>query len=248
MANILSSKFAFNASARSKVIEINKGILLNNHYYDKNLLIPIPYEAMNINGSRYNLSISKFLYLRAYSWNESRNTLGIIHDSKNKDRCYFKVSDGYIEGTRQEHLMCMDEKNNTITRIAGTSIGDLQMMDLIDQDNTYLYFTVKGNKVNYFYRYNKNSFAFEQIHKSNEYSYTYPNSGKLYSNETYIYLVVQQDTSLCTYQYNKITKTIMYTASTKIGSNYCNNRFNDPVYIENSKYGFYFFNADKYIN
>ena len=150
MANILSSNFVYTATVRPKVIETVKGMLLNNHYYDKNVLSPIPYEGLELTSSKYILNLHKHLYLRAYSWNEASNTLGIIQDSKYKDRYYINICNGYIEGTRQEFLVCIEEKNNTITKVTNAAnLGDLQLMKLIDQDDDFLYFTLKGNKIYY---------------------------------------------------------------------------------------------------
>lgn len=246
MANMLSSKLSFTAAARPKVIETAKGMLLNNFYYDKNILSPIPYEALDKTSSRYILNIHKNLYLRDYSWNEASNTLGIIQDSKNKNRYYFKLQNGYIEGTRQEFLICIEEQNNVIIQLASTNIGDLQLIELVDQDDDFLYFTVKGNKICYLYRYDKKTFAFTAIHTTSAYSYTYPTMHKIYSNDTYIFLLAQLDTSLCVYQYNKISKTLLYGASLAITTNsrYCNNRFNNAIHVRDNCYGAYIFEAN----
>lgn len=243
MSHILSSKFAYSAGSRPKVIETGKGFLINGHYYTKNTLSPVPFEAIQCGGSKYELLIHKHLYLDVYSWNEPNSELGIIQDSNNKNKYYISVPNGYKEGTRAHYLLGMEEKNNAAERLTSVNIGDIQIMKLIDQDDNYLYFNCRGDKITYLYRFSKTANTFGAIHTTSTYTYNLPYMEKLYSDETYIYTFSQLDNNYVFYQYNKTTNTSLYTPNIKSGveKTYYTTRFNTPVHIKDKIYGFYVF-------
>lgn len=244
MSHILSSKFAYSASSRPKIVELAKGFLVNGHYYTKNTLSPVPFEAMQFGGSRYELLINKHLHLETFSWSEPSNELGIIQDSNDKNKFYIFTSNGYKEGTRGYGILIEKEKNNVVEKITSVSIGDIQIMKLVDQDDKYLYFTCRGNKITYLYRFDKTANTFASSHTTSTYTYNLPYMEKLYSDETYIYTFTQLDNNYIVYQYNKTTNTCLYTSNIKSGveKTYYTTRFNTPIHVENKKYGFYAFN------
>ena len=236
---------------RPKVIETAKGFLLNTQYYDKEALSPVPFENLNILGSPYALNTYKQMYLQQYSWNNEDNSLGIIQDSHYENRFYFKVNAGYISGTRQEYLICAEEKNGEIILLANTAVGDTQLIELADQDERYLYFIVKANMVSYFYRYDKVAFTFANVCTYATGTYGFRNLKKVYSNETYIYLFSQYGMNFNFSQYNKTTNTILHSANiyrgketTAANYNY-SSRADSVVDLGNGKYGVYGYNVAK---
>lgn len=234
---------------RPKVIETAKGFLLNTQYYHKDCINPVPFESYSAIGSVYSLNTVRSIYLAAYSWNRGDNTLGIIQDNKYPDRYYFKIQNGYVHGTRQEFLVCVEEKDNQIFHIANTNVGDVQLEKYIDQDETYLYFFIRGNTSSYIYRYHKTTFAFENVLSLGNATYSYRTMTKVMSNETFIYFFTQEGMNFRFYQYNKITKAIYYSKqmyrglSTTTGNYHYTTMAEDVVDLGNGKYGVYAYNC-----
>jgi hypothetical protein len=234
---------------RPKVIETAKGLLLNTQYYHKDFISPIPFESYSAIGSVYSLNTSRNAYLNGYSWNRCDNTLGIIQDNKNQDRYYFKIQNGYVHGTRQEFLVCVEERNNQIIPIANTNVGDMQIMEYVDQDDNYMYFFIKSNTTSYLYTYNKVTFAFSNVLTLGNSTYSYRTMTKVHVNETFIYFFTQEGMNFRFYQYNKNTGAVYYSkamyrgASTNTG-NYNYTTFSDDVVdLGNGKYGVYAYNC-----
>lgn len=234
---------------RPRVIETAKGFLLNTQYYHKETLSPVPFESLSILGSSYVLNTYRHMFLEVYSWNRNDNSLGIIQDSVYPNRYYFNVINGYKNGTRQEFLICAEEQDGEITYIANTDIGDKQITELVDQDESYLYFAVDANMVSYLYRYDKKAFTFEALTTlaTGTYGYRYPK--KVCSNETYIYFFTQAGMNFHFYQYNKATKGVLYTKAIyrgqdTVAKNYTYTaRYDSIVNLGNGKYGVYAYNA-----
>jgi hypothetical protein len=246
---VFSPNYTIIDGIRPKVIETAKGFLLNTQYYHKDFISPIPFESFSVPGSVYSLNTTRNVYLNAYSWNRGDNILGIIQDNKVPERYYFKVQNGYVHGTRQEFLICAEEKNSQIIPIANTNAGDVQLIEYVDQDDIYLYFFVKSNTTSYLYRYNKTTFAFESVVTLGNATYSYRTMTKVHTNETFIYFFTQEGMNFKFYQYNKLTKGIYYSkqmyrgASTTTG-NYNYTTFSeDVVDLGNGKYGVYAFNC-----
>lgn len=236
--------------ARPKVIETAYGFLLNTQYYTKDTLSPIPFETLNILGTQYCLSISKQLYLQAYSWNSKNNEFGIIKDNKYPNRYYIKIFNGYVSGTRQEFLVALEENENngTISILGNTNAGDVQLLECVDQDDNYLYITLRANLAYYLYRYNKSTFAFENVYSATaKYNYIIPKL--IHSNETYIYLTWYYNQNIYFQQYNKLTKTTVTTCINRgqissVTNYYVTLEANDVIDLGNGIYGVYYVNIE----
>ena len=246
---VFSPNYTIIDNIRPKVIETAKGFLLNTQYYHKDFVSPIPFESFNILGSVYSLNTARHAFLASYSWNRGDNTIGIIQDNKYPERFYFKVVNGYVHGTRQEFLICAEERNNQIIPIANTNAGDVQLVDYVDQDETYLYFFIRCNTTSYLYRYNKTTFAFENVVTLGNATYSYRTFKKVYSDETFIYFFTQAGMNFYFYQYNKVTKALynsvnMYRGADTVAANYNYTAIcEDVVDLGNGKYGVYAFNC-----
>ena len=232
---------------RPKVIETAKGFLLNTQYYDKSVLSPIPFESLSLGSSAYVINTYKNLYLKVYSWNRSDNDFGIIQDSINPNRYYFKIVNGYVHGTRQEFLVCVEEKNGEIIYISHTNIGDLQIIELLDQDDKYLYISVFGNRSSRIYTYDKKTFVFTQIYIANT-TYNYICCKKIYSNESHIYFSIQYNMEFYFVMYDKTTKATQETSPIYRGNDsnpvnyYYTARYDNIIDLSDGKYGFYAYN------
>ena len=234
---------------RPKVIETAKGLVLNTQYYHKDFISPIPFESYSVLGSVYALNTVRSLFCSVYSWNKGDNTLGVIQDNKNPDRFYFKILNGYVHGKRQEFFVCVEERENQIVPIANTDVGDVQLMDYVDQDETYLYFFVRANTTSYLYRYHKSTYAFESVLTLGNVTYSYRTMTKIHANETFIYFFTQEGMNFRFYQYNKLTKAAFYSkqmyrgASTTTGDYHYTTMTNDVVDLGGGKYGVYAYNC-----
>jgi hypothetical protein len=234
---------------RPKVIETAKGFLLNTQYYDKAALSPVPFESLSILGSSYVLNIYRHMFLETYSWNRNDNNLGIIQDKNIPNRYYFKIINGYKHGTRQEFLVCVEEQNGEITYVANTNVNDCQIVEYVDQDDTYLYFMADANMVSRLCRYNKSTFAFELLIELKTGTYGYRSPKKVFCNDTYIYFFTQNGMNLHFYQYNKITKASFYTKAIyrgqdTVATNYnYSMKYDSVVDLGNGKYGIYAYNV-----
>lgn len=246
---VFSPNYTIIDGIRPRVIETAKGFLLNTQYYHKDYLSPIPFESFSILGSVYSLNTVRNVYLNSFGWNRGDNTLGIIQDNKKPERYYFKVQNGYIHGSRQEFLICAEEKNNQILPLANTNAGDVQLTDYVDQDDTYLYFFVRSGNNSYLYRYHKTTFAFESVITFGNATYSYRALKKIYSDESYIYIFTQEGMNFRFYQYNKANKAVYYSKQMYRGEDpapanyYYTTISEDVIDLGNGKYGVYAFNV-----
>lgn len=235
--------------ARPKVIETAEGFLLNTQYYHKGALSPVPFESLSVLGSSYALNTYKNMFLEVYSWNRIENNLGIIQDTTYPGRYYFKIINGYKQGTRQEFLVCVEEKNGEINYIANTDFGDRQIIEFVDQDDDYLYFFTDSNMTSNLYRYNKLTFAIESVINLATGTYAFRSPKKVFCNGTYIYFFTQAGMNFHFYQYNKVTKAAFYTKAIYRGQSSTTGNFNystkcdSVVDLGDGKYGVYAYNV-----
>ena len=187
-----------------KVIETGKGFLLNTQYYTKDVLAPVPFEYFNKGGTQYNLSLCKTMYLQAYSWNDSYNYFGITKDNAIENRYYMRMASGYVSGTRNEHICIFDEKDNTIQYATHINSADIQFLDVIDQDDTWVYYTYKSNLTWYIARFNKQNYSHASLY-SQACSTSYPNPIVLHKSNEYIHVVCYVNNYYSFVLINKVT-------------------------------------------
>lgn len=234
-----------------KAIETGKGFLLNTQYYEKENIIPVPFEFAYIAGTRYALSLKKHMYLQAYSWSDSANKFCIQEDITNPGRYYCRTFNGYISGSRVEYLLTFEEKDGEITILNNTSHGDAQLLDIVDQNDTYIYLTERGNLTQYLTRKNKKTYATETVN-SVAATNNYGHYVKVYSDDEIIVLGRYVNGNYSFINYNKTTNTA--TASTNLwrGASTITTAINGSIImdkdsivkIDDKNYGFYGFNID----
>ena len=234
-----------------KTIETGKGFLLNSQYYEKENIIPVPFEFTYVAGTRYALSLKKHMYLQAYSWSDSASNFCIQEDSTNPGRYYCRVLNGYMSGSRIEYFLTFKEENGKITLLNNTSCGDIQLLDIVDQNDTYVYFTARSNLTQYLIRKNKNTYAHETI-TSIAATNNYGHYIKVYNDDEIIVFGRYVNGNYSFINYNKTTNTA--TASTNLWRGGSSNTTainssvimdkNSIVKIDDKNYGFYGFNID----
>lgn len=215
---IFSSTNTTISGTGQKVIETGNGFLLNTQYYMKDILTPVPFENLYEGGTQYNLSISKFLYLQAYSWNDSYNNFGVIKDTTIENRYYISLHSGFVSGTRNEQIRVYEEKDDTIQRLTAIGSGDYQFLDVIDQDDTYVYYTYKSNLTWYVCKFHKVTFATTTIY-TQVCSTSYPNPVVLYKNESYIYILCYVNNNYSFVLVNKTSSTASVIGTIWRGNN-----------------------------
>ena len=234
---------------RPKVIETAKGFLLNTQYYTKERLSPVPFEVCNMLGSPYSLSIRKHLYLQGYTWNYPNDEVNIIKDSKYEKRYYIRVLNGYVSGTRETRIFTIEETDNGEIKILNTyTPDDFQVLDFVDQNDNYIYFTMRSNTSFYLYRMDKITFVVTQITALTT-PYSYSQYKKIYSDDMYTYFMYFYNQNIYTLKLNKTTNTIETSTAIYRGKEtttttyYLTNLSDTPYQVDENIYGLYLFNA-----
>lgn len=234
---------------RPKVIETAKGFLLNTQYYTKEKLSPVPFETCNMLGSPYSLSIRKQLYLQGFTWNFPNDEIDILKDSKYEKRYYIRILNGYVSGTREAKIFTIEETDNGEIKILNTcSLGDYQILDFVDQNDNYIYFTIRSNTYFYLYRMDKLTFTVTPL-TSISAGYNYGQFKKIYSNDMYIYFMYFYNQNIYTSRLNKFTNTVEVSTAIYRGQEttavayYLTNLSDTPYQIDENTYGLYLFNG-----
>ena len=234
---------------RPKVIETAKGFLLNTQYYTKEKLSPVPFETCNMLGSPYSLSIRKQLYLQNFAWNFPNDEIDILKDSKYEKRYYIRILNGYVSGAREAKIFTIEETDNGEIKILNTrSLGDYQILDFIDQNDNYIYFTIRSNTYFYLHRMDKLTFTVTSL-TSIDAGYNYGQFKKIYSNDMYIYFMYFYNQNIYTSRLNKFTNTIEISTAIYRGQEttavayYLTNLSDTPYQIDENTYGLYLFNG-----
>lgn len=234
---------------RPKVIETAKGFLLNTQYYTKERLSPVPFEVCNMLGSPYSLSIRKHLYLQGYTWNYPNDEVNIIKDSKYEKRYYIRVLNGYVSGVRESRIFTVEETDNGEIKILNTyAPGDFQILDFVDQNDNYIYFTMRSNTSFYLHRMDKITFVVTQITALTT-AYSYSQYKKIYNNDMYVYFMYFYNQNIYTLKLNKSTNavetsTAIYRGKETTAYAYLLTNLSDtPYQVDDNTYGLYLFNA-----
>lgn len=245
---IFSSLNTTISGTQQKVIETGKGLLLNTQYYTKDILAPVPFEYLYEGGTQYNLSLNKFLYLQAHSWSNSYNNFGATKDTTIENRYYTNICSGFVSGTRNEVIRVYEEKDNTISRLASINSGDYQFIDIIDQNETYVYYMLKSNLTWYIAKFDKYMFTTTTLY-TQACTTTYPDPVVVYKNESYIYVLCYVNNNYTFVLVNKIANSASAigtlwrganTNTTAIKSSVVFDK-NSVVKVSDNVYGFYGF-------
>ena len=235
---------------RPKVVETAKGFLLNTQYYTKEKLSPIPFETCNMLGSPYSLSTRKQLYLQTYSWNYPNDEIGIIKDSKYGNKYYIRTLNGYVAGTRESRLYVLEEADNKELSVLGSYVpGDFQFLEFIDQNDTYIYYTIRSNTNTYLHCMNKTTFGATILLTLGASSYNYGSILKIYNDDSYTYLIQFFNQNIYVLKLNKTTNTVeksqaIYRGEETAAVNYILTNLSDTPYkVSDNTYGLFLYNG-----
>lgn len=234
---------------RPKVIETAKGFLLNTQYYTKERVSPVPFETCNMLGSPYSLSIRKQLYLGNYTWNYPNDEINIFQDSKYEKRYYVRVLNGYGVGTREVRVFVIEETDNGEVKILYTyAPGDYQILDFVDQNDNYIYFTIRTSTTCYINKMDKTTFAVTGVTNLST-TYSYSQYKKIYNDDMYIYFMYFYNQNIYTLRLNKSTNSVetsnaIYRGKETTSASYFLTNLSDtPYQVDENTYGLYLFNA-----
>lgn len=234
-----------------KVAETANGFLLNTQYYTKEKLVPVPFEICDLYGSPYSLCTRKQLYLQSYSWNFSNDEIGILRDNIYPNRYYIKTLTGYVSGSRETRMYVIEETENGEVKILSSyNAGDYQFLNFVDQNEHYIFWTVRNEKIFYLYRMDKKTFSVTSTWSSSSTSYNYGRLEKIHSDETNIYFIYFYNQNIYALSIDKNTfkattsSAIFRGQSTNTSANYSlSNLADDPYQIDENTYGVYLYNA-----
>ena len=231
-----------------KVIETGNGFLLNTQYYTKEKLVPVPFETCDLYGSPYSLCTRKLLYLQAFSWLFPQDEFGIVRDTTYPNRYYMRTLSGFVSGSTETRLITFEEtENGEITILNNYTMSGYQVLNFIDQDSNYIYWTLRNEKNVYLYRMHKTTFSVTSTY-THAPTYAYGYLTKIHSDDTYIYLMYYTAQSVYTITISKIsfttaTSTGIYRGEETAQTNYQFTNIADDAYqVDENTYGIYSYN------
>lgn len=239
-------------SLRPKVIETAKGFLLNTQYYTKEKLVPIPFETCSLQGCPYSLSIRKQLSLQKHrnDWHYPNDTMGIIKDSKYKNRYYIRVLEGYVSGTQSTKLITFEETENGEINILNVyDAGNIQFVEFYDQTDTDIYWATRSGTAIYLFSMTKDTFNVTNIWNYGSSTYSYSYLKKIHSDDMYIYFMYFSNQNIYTLKFDKSTWAIqisdaIYRGKETVGTNLSLTNLSDTPYkVDDNTYGLFLFNA-----
>ena len=217
MAKILNN-VAFNRQIQ-KIVETEKGLVINGHYYNRDNMTPVPFSAVPTYGSCNDLAMNQKLVLKsnAVNKNKTQGDMVIIDQNNPNIKYVFTVS---TKGENIQTILKLDESNgkcNYINYVTLSSIPTTNgyVSQVVGQSDDFLFVLFETNSFRtYFYKIDKNSLGLTSIKDYSNYNNVYG----LYENENYIYFGINNIGQNHLDRYSKTNNAITRISSTNNGA------------------------------
>lgn len=247
---ITSSNYTTITGITPKVIETAHGFLLNTQYYEKEKLVPVPFETCDLYGSPYSLCTRKQLYLQDMEWWSPNDEIGILRDTTYPNRYYLRTLSGHVSGSKASRLVTFEEtENGNITILNDYSIS-YQFVDFVDQNDNYIFWTLRNNTIMYLNRMDKKTFSVTNIWNITT-GHDYARLHKIHSDDMYIYFMYYGNQNVYTLKVDKnsfactSSQAIFRGQDTTTTSFLFTNVSDTPYQVDATTYGLFFYNPGK---